>query len=131
VYMTMLGTAETVAKRYNISRDVCDEYALQSQQRTAIAQRDGLYDTEIVPITVQMSVTDRQTGAITQQTTTLSRDEGNRPDTSLDALSGLQSVMTGGSVTAGNASQLSDGASACVLMERGAAERDGLRPLGV
>lgn len=130
-YMPMLETAEFVSRKYGVSRAQQDAYALQSQQRTAIAQRDGLYDTEIAPITVQMSVTDRQSGAITQQTITLSRDEGNRPDTSLDTLSGLQPVMTGGSVTAGNASQLSDGASACVLMERGAAERDGLRPLGV
>ncbi|WP_454743945.1 acetyl-CoA C-acyltransferase [Cupriavidus necator] len=130
-YMPMLETAEFVARKYGVSREQQDAYALLSQQRTAAAQRDGLFDDEIAPITVEMTVTDRQTGASTQQSLTLSRDESNRPETTLAALVCLKPVMADGTVTAGNASQLSDGASACVLMERRAAERDGLRPLGV
>jgi len=130
-YMPMLETAEFVARKYGVSREQQDAYALLSQQRTAAAQRDGLFDHEIAPITVEMTVTDRQTGVSTQQSLTLSRDESNRPETTLAGLVGLKPVMTDGTVTAGNASQLSDGASACVLMERRTAERDGLRPLGV
>jgi len=130
-YMPMLETAECVSKRYGVTRDQQDIYALASQRRTAAAQRDGLFDDEIVPIDVTMRVTDKQTGAIEERAITLSRDEGNRPDTTLQGLASLKPVLEGGTVTAGNASQLSDGASACVLMDAQSAERAGLEPLGV
>ena len=129
-YMPMLQTAENVARKYGISRERQDEYAFASQQRTAKAQSEGRFDTEIVPITTTMVVTDKQSGQVTHKEVTLSHDEGNRPDTRLQSLAGLPSVLEAGSVTAGNSSQLSDGASACVLMNAKAAEREGLAPLG-
>ncbi|THJ33253.1 acetyl-CoA C-acyltransferase [Lampropedia aestuarii] len=130
-YMPMLQTAEFVAKKYGISRDAQDEYALQSQLRTAAAQQAGRLDAEIVAITTQMAVTDKASGDVSLQEVTLSRDEGNRPDTTLAGLQSLKPVLEGGVITAGNASQLSDGASASVLMERALAEKRGLTPLGL
>ncbi|MDC8753630.1 acetyl-CoA C-acyltransferase [Erythrobacter sp. sf7] len=131
VYMPMLGTAETVAKRYNISREVQDEYALQSQMRTAAAQEAGKFDAEIVPVTATMAVKDKETGEISHVEVNLAKDEGNRPSTTLEGLQSLQPVMGPGMcITAGNASQLSDGSSASVLMEAKLAEQKGLEPLG-
>ena len=131
VYMAMLGTAEVVAKRYNISREACDEYALESQRRTAAAQAAGYYDTEIVPTTATMAITNKETKEVTHKQVTLSKDEGNRPETTLEGLQALQPVMGPGmNVTAGNASQLSDGSSASVLMEESVASKRGLQPLG-
>ncbi len=131
VYMPMLGTAETVAKRYNISREAQDEYAYQSQMRTAAAQAEGRLDAEIVPVTVTMNVVDKETKEVSQKEITLSKDEGNRPETTLEGLQSLQPVMGPGMcITAGNASQLSDGSSASVLMEAKIAEQRGLQPLG-
>ena len=130
VYMPMLQTAETVGKRYNISREACDEYALQSQQRTAAAQAAGKFDTEIVPTTSSMGVQNKETGEITMQDVHLTKDEGNRPSTTLENLVALKPVIEGGIVTAGNASQLSDGSAAVVLMEAAVAARKGLTPLG-
>lgn len=130
LYMPMLHTAEVVAQRYKISREVQDEYALISQQRTAAAQAAGKFDAEIVPFSTTMEVADKATGNTTAQEVSLTRDEGNRPDTTLDKLAALPSV-TGGSITAGNSSQLSDGAAACVLMDAQAAARRGLQPLGI
>jgi acetyl-CoA C-acetyltransferase len=129
-YMTMIDTAEVVAGRYGISRGRQDAYALQSQQRTAAAQAAGRFAEEIVPVTATKTVTNRETGAITRETVALSADEGNRPDTNLEGLANLKPVREGGRITAGNASQLSDGASACVVMEAASAERRGLTPLG-
>lgn len=129
-YMPMLQTAEVVAEKYGISRDAQDEYALLSQQRTAAAQAAGRFDAEIVPFETTMLVKDRDTGAISEKTVTLTGDEGNRAETTLESLSGLKPVMDGGRVTAGNASQLSDGASSLVLMEGAEAERRGISPLG-
>lgn len=130
IYMPMIQTAEVVANRYGISREAQDAYGLQSQQRTAAAQDAGLFDQEIVPVTVTKAVRNRETGEVTHEEVTLTKDEGNRPETTLDALAGLKPVIPGGSVTAGNASQLSDGSSACVLMEEKLAEKRGLQPLG-
>ena len=131
VYMAMLGTAEVVAKRYNISREACDEYALESQRRTAAAQAAGYYDAEIVPVTATMAVTNKETKEVTHKEVTLTKDEGNRPETTLEGLQSLQPVMGPGmNVTAGNASQLSDGSSASVLMEESLASKRGLQPLG-
>lgn len=131
VYMPMLGTAETVAKRYNISREAQDEYALQSQMRTAAGQEAGKFDDEIVPVTTTMGVKDKETGEVSMVETTITKDEGNRPSTTLEGLQALQPVMGPGMcITAGNASQLSDGSSASVLMEAKVAERKGLQPLG-
>jgi acetyl-CoA C-acetyltransferase len=131
VYMPMLGTAETVAQRYGISRERQDEYALQSQQRTAAAQAEGRLAAEIVPVTVQMGVKDKETGAVSMHEVTLEKDEGNRADTTIEGLNGLNPVLgPGTSITAGNASQLSDGSSACVLMDASIAEKKGLEPLG-
>ena len=130
VYMPMLQTAETVAKRYGISREAQDEYGLQSQQRTAAAQAAGKFDDEIVPVTATMNVVDKATKEVSQKDVTLSKDEGNRPDTSAEGLASLQAVLPGGVITAGNASQLSDGSSASVLMEESVAARHGLTPLG-
>lgn len=130
-YMPMLDTAEVVAKVYNINREAQDAYALMSQQRTAAAQEAGRFDDEIVPITATMAVKDRETGEVSHRQVTLSKDEGNRPGTTLEALQGLDPVVEGGTITAGNASQLSDGASACVLMEGKLAEQRGLEPLGI
>jgi acetyl-CoA acetyltransferase family protein len=130
-YMPMLQTAEFVVDKYGISREAQDEYALQSQQRTAAGQEAGAFDDEIVPITATCAIKDRDSGEISYAETTLEKDEGNRPQTTLEGLAGLSPVIEGGSITAGNASQLSDGASACVLMEAGLAERRGLQPLGI
>jgi acetyl-CoA C-acetyltransferase len=131
VYMPMLGTAETVAQRYKISREAQDEYALRSQQRTAAAQAEGRLDAEIVPATVTMTVKDKETGAVTQKEITLTKDEGNRPETTLEGLTSLQPVLGPDThITAGNASQLSDGSSACVIMDASVAERRGIEPLG-
>lgn len=130
VYMPMIDTAETVAKRYNISRDRQDEYSYRSQMRTAAAQQAGKFDDEIVPLTAQMGMQNKETGEITMHEVTLSKDEGNRPETTLEGLKGLKPVRDGGVITAGNASQLSDGASASVVMEAAEAARRGLTPLG-
>ena len=131
VYMSMLVTAETVAKRYNISREACDEYALESQRRTAVAQAAGYFNAEIVPTSASMAVTNKETKEVTYKDVTLSKDEGNRPETTLEGLQALQPVMGPGmNVTAGNASQLSDGSSASVLMEEKIASQRGLQPLG-
>ncbi len=130
-YMSMLETAETVAKRYDVSRDAMDEYGLQSQQRTAAAQQAGKFDDEISPFTTTMVLTNKETGEQSQHEVTLEKDEGNRADTTLDGLKGLRTVFPDGTITAGNASQLSDGASASVLMERSVAEKKGLEPLGI
>ena len=131
IYMPMLQTAEVVAKRYNISRDAMDEYSFQSQQRTAAAQAAGLFDAEIVQTTTTMNVVDKATGEVSQKEITLSKDEGNRPETTLEGLKSLQPVLGPDfTITAGNASQLSDGSSASVLMEAKLAEKKGLTPLG-
>ena len=130
-YMPMLQTAEYVAKKYNISRAAQDAYAAESQRRTAEAQKAGRFDAEIVPLTTMMAVADKATGAISHREVTLARDEGNRPETTRESLASLKPVIDGGVVTAGNASQLSDGASACVLMEAGLARQRGLEPLGI
>lgn len=129
-YMSMLETAEVVAKRYNISRDAQDEYALQSQQRTAAAQQAGKFNDEIVPLPSKMIFVDKETKASSVHDVTLDKDEGNRPTTTLDGLKGLKPVIEEGCITAGNASQLSDGASASVLMDSKLAEKKGLQPLG-
>ena len=131
VYMPMLQTAETVAKRYGIDRDAQDEYALQSQMRTAAGQEAGKFDDEIVPVTATMMVKDKETGEVSTQEVTITKDEGNRPSTTLEGLQSLQPVMgPGTTITAGNASQLSDGSSASILMEAKLAEKKGLEPLG-
>jgi len=130
-YMPMLQTAEFVAKKYNISRDAQDEYALSSQLRTAAAQEAGRFDAEIVPFATKTAVKDKETGEVSLHDITLAKDEGNRPSTTLDSLQGLNPVIEGGRVTAGNASQLSDGASALVLMEGAEAARRGVEPLGI
>ncbi|USU04784.1 acetyl-CoA C-acyltransferase [Sphingomonadaceae bacterium OTU29LAMAA1] len=131
IYMPMLQTAETVAKRYGISRDVQDAYGLQSQQRTAAAQAAGKFDDEIVPLAATMNVVDKLTKEVSTKDVTLSKDEGNRADTTLEGLQALQAVVgPDGVITAGNASQLSDGASASVLMEESVASARGLAPLG-
>jgi acetyl-CoA C-acetyltransferase len=137
IYMTMIETAEIVAERYGISREAQDEYSLQSQQRTAKAQAEGRYDAEIAPLTAMMTVTDKETGATSEKEVTLKLDEGNRPKTTLQDLQALQPVFKNGQrikegkfITAGNASQLSDGAAAMVLMEAKEAEKRGLKPLG-
>jgi acetyl-CoA C-acetyltransferase len=131
VYMPMLQTAEVVAKRYNISRDVMDEYALKSQQRTAAAQAAGYYEAEIVPVTANMAIVDKQTKDVSYKQVTISKDEGNRADTTLEGLKSLKPVMGPDmTITAGNASQLSDGSSASVLMEESIASKRGLQPLG-
>ncbi len=130
-YMPMIDTAEIVAKRYNISRDACDDFAFQSQQRTAAAQQAGRFDDEIVPLPSVMVMKNKETGEVTKHEVTLTKDEGNRPETTLEGLKGLQPVRgPGHNVTAGNASQLSDGASASLVMEAKEAERRGLKPLG-
>lgn len=130
-YMPMLQTAERVAARYGISREAQDAYALQSQQRTAAAQAAGLFADEIVAVTTRKKVVNKQSGALSFEDVTLTQDEGNRPATVLADLQGLKPVIEGGCVTAGNASQLSDGASACVLLEGGLATRTGRAPLGL
>ena len=130
-YMPMLMTAENVARTYGISREVQDEYAALSQGRTARAQAAGAFEDEIVPITAIKRVKNRETGEETLEEVTLSKDEGNRPGTTAETLGALNPVVEGGLITAGNASQLSDGASACVLMESKMAEQQGLTPLGI
>ena len=130
IYMPMLQTAEIVAKRYGISRERMDEYGLQSQQRTAAAQAAGKFDDEIVPMKSTKIVVDKATGETSQQEVFLEKDEGNRPGTELAGLQALNAVIEGGTITAGNASQLSDGASACVVMEAELAAKRGLAPLG-
>ncbi|MDF8335272.1 acetyl-CoA C-acyltransferase [Novosphingobium cyanobacteriorum] len=131
IYDSMIMTAETVASRYGIRRDVQDEYSLLSQQRIAAAQQAGRFAAEIVPITVTKLVKDKS-GTITgEEQVTLSQDEGNRPETTLESLSSLRTVVENGCITAGNASQLSDGASACVVMSDSEAARRGLQPLGI
>ncbi len=137
IYMTMIETAEIVADRYGVSREAQDEYALQSQQRTAQAQAEGRYEEEIAPLTASMLVTDKETGATSEKEVTLKLDEGNRPKTTLTDLQALKPVFKNGQrikegkfITAGNASQLSDGAAALVLMEAKEAEKRGLKPLG-
>ncbi len=130
-YMPMLLTAEEVVKRYDITREAQDEYALQSQMRTAAGQQAGAFDDEIVPISATRAIKDKESGAISYSEASLTKDEGNRPQTTLEGLAGLNPVVEGGTVTAGNASQLSDGASACVLMESSLAEKRGLEPLGI
>ncbi len=129
-YIPMIDTAEVVADRYRISRRRQDEYALQSQKKTADAQNAGLYAEEIIPVTATMKVTDKQTGETTDKEVTLTADEGNRPDTTTEGLAALKPVRQHGVITAGNASQLSDGAAASVIMEARTAERRGLTPLG-
>ncbi|MGE0256484.1 MAG: acetyl-CoA C-acyltransferase [Alphaproteobacteria bacterium] len=131
LYMSMLQTAETVSERYKIGRDKQDQYALTSQMRTAAAQQAGRFDDEIVPFSAVQRVTDRNTGIVSEKPVTLTKDEGNRPDTTPEGLAGLKAVIEGGVVTAGNASQLSDGASACVLMDARLAEKRGIEPLGI
>ncbi len=138
LYMAMIETAEIVADRYGVSRDAQDEYALRSQQRTAAAQQAGRFDDEIVPLPTEMLVTDRATGETSRKKIALGRDEGNRPETTLEGLAALKPVFANGQtvkqgqyITAGNASQLSDGASAAVLMEETEVEKRGLHPLGI
>ncbi|MCF8475282.1 MAG: acetyl-CoA C-acyltransferase [Emcibacter sp.] len=130
-YMPMLETAEFVAKKYGVTRDEMDEYALLSQRRTAIAQENGKFDDEIAPITTTKAIIDRETKVVSYEEITLSKDECNRPSTTYESLQGLNPVIEGGSITAGNASQLSDGASACLLMDAKLAERRGIEPLGI
>ncbi|MES2495844.1 MAG: acetyl-CoA C-acyltransferase [Pseudomonadota bacterium] len=130
-YMPMLETAEIVARRYGVRRERMDEYALLSQQRTARAQSAGAFDAEIVPVTARMALVDKATGTTSFRDITATADEGNRPETSYEGLAALQPVLgAGGTITAGNASQLSDGASACIIMDHALAERRGLQPLG-
>ena len=131
VYIAMIDTAEVVSKRYGISRERCDEYALESQRRTAAAQGAGRFDAEIVSVTAKMGVKDKESGAVSMHDVTIAKDEGNRPETTLEGLAGLQPVRGEGAiVTAGNASQLSYGASACVVMDGELAAKRGLQPLG-
>ena len=130
IYFSMIQTAEIVAKRYGVPREAQDDYALQSQQRTAAAQAAGKFDDEIVPLTSIKKVVNKETQEVTDEEVTLTRDEGNRPGTTLEGLRGLEPVM-GDFITAGNASQLSDGASACVVMDGKLAEKRGLHPLGI
>jgi len=131
VYMPMIDTAEVVAKRYDISRDAQDEYALQSQQRTAAGQESGRFDAEIVPLPSNKGVMNKETKEISFEDVILEKDEGNRPSTTLEGLAGLKPVRENGYITAGNASQLSDGAAAVVIMEAGVATKRGLEPLGI
>ena len=131
IYMSMLETAEIVADRYGITREQMDEYGYQSQMRTAAAQEAGKFDDEIVPFTTKMGQMNKETGEITFHDVTISKDEGNRASTTLEGLAGLKTVFPDKTITAGNASQLSDGASASVLMESSLAEKKGLEPLGI
>ncbi|KIZ45990.1 MULTISPECIES: acetyl-CoA C-acyltransferase [Rhodopseudomonas] len=131
VYMPMLDTAEVVAKRYGISRELQDEYSFDSQMRTASARESGKFDEEIVPLSTSMSITDKQTKETSLKDVELVQDEGPRPDTTQEGLAKLKPVREGGSITAGNASQLSDGASAMVIMSDKEAAKRGLKPLGI
>jgi acetyl-CoA C-acetyltransferase len=131
LYWNMLQTAETVAKRYNISKDAQDEYGVRSQQRAAAAQAAGKFNDEIVPMTTTMGVADKATGMISMREVTISSDEGIRADTTLEAVQKIRSAIPGGVITAGNASQFSDGSSACVVMDATLAEKRGIVPLGI
>jgi acetyl-CoA C-acetyltransferase len=131
LFWSMLQTAETVAKRYNISKEAQDEYGVRSQLRAAAGQAAGKFKDEIAPMTTTMGVVDKNTGAIGTREVTISSDEGIRPDTTLEGVSKIRSAMPGGVITAGNASQFSDGSSACVVMDLKLAEKRGLKPLGV
>jgi len=131
IYMPMLQTAEVVGKRYNVSRDAQDVYSLESQIRTAKAQVEGKFDQEIFPVTTSMGVMNKETKEISFVENTLTKDEGNRPTTTIEGLNSLKPVIEGGLITAGNASQLSDGASACVLMESSLAAKQNIKPLGI
>ena len=129
IYWPMLQTAEQVAKRYKISRDAMDEYGAASQQKACAAQAAGKFDDEIAPITVQAGVADKVMGLMTKEVT-VSKDEGTREGTTKEGISGIKSAMPGGTISAGNASQFSDGAGACVVMDETLAEKKGLKPLG-
>jgi acetyl-CoA C-acetyltransferase len=131
VWMPMIETADIVAARYGVSRDAQDAYSLESQRRTAAGQQAGRFMDEIVPLPTRKKVVDKATKAESFEDVALKSDEGNRPDTTLEGLAGLKPVREGGYITAGNASQLSDGASACVIMSAKAAEKRGLNPLGI
>ncbi|AFQ47948.1 acetyl-CoA C-acyltransferase [Burkholderia cepacia] len=131
IYWNMLQTAENVAKRYGIPKERQDAYGVQSQLRAAAAQEAGRFRDEIVPITVRAGIADKATGRLFTQDVTVSADEGIRPDTTLEGVSKIRSAVPGGVITAGNASQFSDGASACVVMNADVAQREGLQPLGV
>ena len=131
IYWPMLQTAEQVAKRYNISRERQDEYGVRSQLRAAAAQAAGKFDDEIVPMTTIMGVVDKESGRIAKREVTISADEGIRGDTTLDGVSKIRPALPGGVVTAGNASQFSDGSSACVIMDGKLAEKRGIEPLGI
>ena len=131
LHLPMIDTAEVVAKRYGIGREQQDEYGLQSQQRTAAGQESGAFDDEIIAMNATKMILDRATGDISFGEVELSQDEGNRPTTTIEGLSGLKPVRENGTITAGNASQLSDGASACVVMDSKLAEKRGLEPLGI
>lgn len=131
IHMPMIDTAENVARRYNITREAQDAYALSSQVRTAAAINAGRFDEEIVPVTCDMLLTDKDTGKTNRQTVTIRQDEGPRPGTTYEALAGLRPVREGGTITAGNASQLSDGSSACLVMEANLAARRNLPVLGL
>ncbi|QDY99109.1 acetyl-CoA C-acyltransferase [Nitratireductor mangrovi] len=131
VYLPMIDTAEIVSKRYGISREKQDEYGLQSQRRVAAAREAGRFDAEIAPIDVRMAVVDKETKEVSHKDVTLAHDEGPRPESTAEGLAGLKPVRENGVITAGNASQLSDGASACVMMDAKEAERRGLTPLGI
>lgn len=131
VFMPMIDTAEVVAKRYNISREAQDEYSLESQRRTAAGQEAGKFDDEIVPLKTTKAIVDKETKEVSYQEVTLAKDEGNRPETTAEGLAGLKPVRDNGVITAGNASQLSDGASASVIMEAKLAERRNIEPLGI
>jgi acetyl-CoA C-acetyltransferase len=130
IYLPMLATAEIVAKRYQISRERQDEYGVRSQQRAAAAQQAGRFAAEMVPITVTAGIADKDSGRVFSREVTVERDEGIRPDTTLEGVAKIKPAVPGGVITAGNASQFSDGAAACVLMEEALAERRGLVPLG-
>ncbi|BDC38399.1 acetyl-CoA C-acyltransferase [Paraburkholderia terrae] len=131
IYWPMLQTAETVAKRYSISKDRQDEYGVQSQQRAAAAQEAGRFNDEIVPMTVLAGIADKASGRLFTKEVTIAADEGIRADTTLEGVSKIRTALPGGVITAGNASQFSDGASACVVMNAKVAEREGLQPLGI
>ena len=131
IYMPMLQTAEIVSDRYKISREAQDEYALQSQIKTAAAQRSGKFKDEIVPTTTEMAIFNKETGEMSYENITLNKDQGNRPNTTIEGLNTLNSVVENGYITAGNASQLSDGASACLLMEAKTAAKNNVTPIGI
>jgi acetyl-CoA C-acetyltransferase len=131
IYWSMLETAETVAKRYGIPREKQDEYGARSQQRAAAAQAAGKFTDEIVPMTTVMGVADKDSGRLYSKEVTISADEGIRPDTTYEGVSKIRPALPGGVIAAGNASQFSDGASACVVMNAKLAEKKGLKPLGI